>query len=212
MSQELNKVDRAKIYLKPTVIEVILLLLMVLFLFGFFAIDNYRKQSDSIVFFDGFVNAVVVDSVAWVDKIFDAINFADDITLALYWALFGAFLYVVFWSIFAVLRDTNDNVAVAFHYVHPRTYDTSKYWTKIVRERIYFALLAVFTIFYTGFFIKSTFDFLSSKYIDFFNRSSSIETIYQVLFAGIVWLIGAHFVVVLIRMLLGHYYINQVVE
>jgi hypothetical protein len=71
----------------------------------------------------------------------------------IFWIIVGISVYGFVWFLWNISNNVRNDL-IAGDYVHPRNYDTKKYWQSLIARKIFFVLAVMIFIFYLVVYIK----------------------------------------------------------
>lgn len=142
-SQTAKSAEHIRRFIIPGWLQIVLYTLIAASLLLIFnAQDIWNNLKPTIVFDEG----AAAYSSPEAGNIWDRIS-NSPAPQAVFWGIIGAVMFTVVWFIWSTIANLRNDV-VAAGFVHPKHFDSSRFWRAILVRKIYFVFLVLFLIVY----------------------------------------------------------------
>jgi hypothetical protein len=87
---------------------------------------------------NGFQDTVDTMFKFWsdIDYLYDLNSIWNNVSAVAFWALIGAVLYILIWSLVVIIVDSYNNLLISTRFVHPDSFHQSSYWAAIMARSL----------------------------------------------------------------------------
>ena len=113
------------------------------------AVSNTTYLSHYTNYYIGSTSSIGASFAPFYESFVEMLNSSEIAGLllnALVWAGIGSFVYVFFVVIVSLLSGASDAATFSHHYIHPKEYKPTRYWTSVILEKLFIASSIVVTV------------------------------------------------------------------